>query len=373
MNTGSLSRIVPTKVLIGLLAGLPLTLFFLWVTAEGSAVPAKPHSVPVAVVGPGPVVARVAGILQRGHAFRVIYSSTEATAVDLVADRKADAVVELGTGQLLTAQASSPVTASALPQILSGPGSRLQLATTDIKPFTPGDPTGMGLMFIALACVLGGLPAGIAMAFLSRARRPVSLADASGRVVLVILFSGIMALFIALLADGILGYGGDRMLTIWAWGAMLCAASMAVPAALVGAIGLPGVLVSAVPVLFFGVPSSPIPVSWDWESSVFRTLGPLDPFGATVDGIRNGIFFGDASQARDLAVLSVWAVVPVLVLLGLGLIRKGVGPEAPAHSATAGQLPSTQRSAPRKATVSAGALGSGATRSLRLTSTSGEE
>lgn len=372
MGSRSLSRVVPTKVLIGLLAGLPLTLFFLWVTAEGSAVPAKPHNVPVVIVGPGRAMAPVAGSLERGHAFHVIEANTEARAIDLVLDRKADAVVDLGTHQLLTAQASSPLAASALPQILSGPGSTLHLVTSDIRTFAPGDPTGMGLMFISLACVLGGLPAGIAMALLSRSRRPVSLADASGRVVLVILFSAIMALFVALLADGILGYGGDRMLTIWGWGALLSAACMAVPVALVGAFGLGGVLVSAIPLLFFGVPSSPIPVPWDWESSVFRALGPLDPFGAAVDGVRNGIFFGYASQARDLAVLSVWVVAPLLLLLGLGLIRSGAGPVDLARSRTASQTSNPQVPG-TKATVPAGVLRRGVPISLRLISNASEQ
>jgi hypothetical protein len=308
----------PTKLLFALIGGLAVTLFWLWVTAAGSAAPQNPHHVPVAVVGPQPAVTQLAKGLQRGNAFQVVATPTEAEAINLVQHRQADAVVNLDTHQLQTAPAASTLTAMALEQELSSPASALHLQTTVIKPLAPGDPTGLGLMFISLACVLGGLPSGVVLAFLSRSRRPASLVDASGRVVLTFAFSGLMALFIALVADGVLGYGGSHMLAIWAWGTLLCAASMAAVAALVAALGIAGVLVAALPFLFFGVASAPEPSPWNWQSVVFRVLGPFDPFGATTAGIRNSIFFGPASQARNLAVLAVWIAVPVVLLFALG-------------------------------------------------------
>jgi hypothetical protein len=174
-------------------------------------------------------------------------------------------------------------------------------------------------MFISLASVLGGIPAGAALALLLKPRRPASLADAGSRALLIAVFSGLQALLIAAVADGIIGYGGTHMLTVWAWSTLLSAASMATTVAFTAAFGVVGVLVSALPILFFGVPSAPMPSPWNWQPVVYRILGPFDPFGAATNGNVNGIFFPQASQAQNLWVLvGLWIGVPILLLLGLG-------------------------------------------------------
>lgn len=309
-----LSRSFAPQVLIGLVGGLVLTLLFLWLAIAGSAVPQAPHNVPVAAVGPGPAVTRLAAGLQRGG-FHVIATPTEAQAVDLVQTRNADAVINLDTGQLQTAQAASPLAARVLPQALAAE----RLRVTDIKPLAPGDPIGLGLMFISLASTVGGISSGVAVALTLKNRRPASLADAGSRTLLIAVFCVLQALVIAAVADGVLGYGGTQMLTVWAFSTLLSAAAMAVTVAFVAAFGLFGVLVSAVPIMFFGVPASPMPSPWNGQPAVFRVLGPFDPFGAAANGTVNGIFFPQASQAQNLWVLlGLWIGVPVLLLLGLG-------------------------------------------------------
>jgi len=310
-----LTRLFAPQILIGLIGGLVLTLLFLWLVEAGSAAPQTPHSAPVAAVGPGPAVSQLAAGLQRGG-FRVITAPTEAQAVDLLQTRNADAIINLDTRQLQTAQAASPLTAIALPQALAS----LHLRTTDIDPLAPGDPTGLGLMFISLASVLGGIPAGVAFALLLRPRRPASLADAGGRVLLIAVFSGLQGLLIAAVTNGILGYGGAHMLTVWAFSTLLSAAAMTATVAFIAAFGVvAGALLSALPILFFGVPSAPMPSPWDWQPAVYRVLGPFDPFGAATNGNINGIYFPHASQAQNLWVLlGLWIGVPVLLLLGLG-------------------------------------------------------
>jgi hypothetical protein len=313
-----LTRSFAPSILIGLIGGLVLTLFFLWLVAAGSAAPQSPHNVPVAVIGPRPAVTQLAAGLQRGGKFHVIVTPTEAQAVDLVQHRNADAIINVGTRQIQTAQAASPLTAIALPQALAHGSAHFQ--TVDIKPLAPGDPTGLGLMFISLASVLGGIPAGVAFALLLKDRRPTSLADAGSRVLLIAVFSGLQGLLIAAVADGILGYGGTQMLTVWAWSTLLSAAAMTTTVAFIAAFGvLVGTLVSALPILFFGVPSAPLPSPWNWQPAAYRVLGPFDPFGAATNGNINGIFFPQASQAENLWVLlGLWIGVPVLLLLGLG-------------------------------------------------------
>ena len=308
-----LPRSFAPQILIGLVGGLVLTLLFLWLAVAGSAVPQTPHNVPVAAVGPGPAVTRLAAGLQRGG-FRVIAAPAEAQALNLIQTRNADAIVNLGTRQLQTAQAASPPAARVLPHALAA----LHLRTTDIKPLAPGDPIGLGLMFISLASVVGGISFGVALALLLKDRRPASPADAGSRILLIAAFSSLQALLIAAVADGILGYGGAQLLTVWAFSTLLSAAAMATTVAFTAAFGLYGVLVSAVPMMFFGVPASPLPSPWNWQPAAYRILGPFGPFGAATNGNINGIFFPHASQAQSLWVLSLWIGAPVLLLLGLG-------------------------------------------------------
>jgi hypothetical protein len=314
----SLSRIVPPTLALGLVASLAFSIIFFWIAAEGSAVPVSPHGVPVAVVGPSQFVSQLAAKLQRGDAFVVLRAPNEAAAVALVQTRNADAIVNIETRQLQTVQAAAPTTALALEDALAHPtGGAVQVR--DLVPAAAGDPMGIGLMFISLATVLASLLGGVVLALLDKKQSPTSTVDAWRWVAIVVTFSVFTALFIALVAYGVLGYGGVHMLVIWGWGSLLCAAGMASTAALIGALGvIPGVLLTVLSFLIFGVASSPAPIPWNWNSVVFRVLGPYDPFGATTDAVRNGIFFTSASQAHNSVVLACWIVVPFLILLGLG-------------------------------------------------------
>jgi hypothetical protein len=318
MKSSSLSGFLRAPVLVALVGGLVATLFWVFVTTEGSAVPQKPHHVPLAVVGPRPAVAQLAAGLQRSGAFRVVDAPTEANAKRLVDSRKADAIINLETRQLQTAQAASTLTPIVLQQIFSSPQSRLHLATSEIKPLQSGDPTPLGLFFLTMSFVLGGIPAGVAFALLMKNRRPSSVADAGAWVGTVAAYSLLQSLLIAVLAEVVLGYEGHQFLIIWGWGALLSAACMGGTAAAIAAFGIAGALITAVPILFFGVPAAPVPAPWNWESGIFRVLGPFDPFGATANGMRDGIFFRSASQAQNVWVLVVWTLIPVLLLAAVG-------------------------------------------------------
>jgi uncharacterized phage infection (PIP) family protein YhgE len=159
----------------------------------------------------------------------------------------------------------------------------------------------------------------VLLALSSKKRRPTSVADAGRWVAILVARSVIGAFVVALVADGVLGYGGSHMLEIWCWGSLLSAAVMASTAVFIGALGvIPGVVVAVISFLIFGAASSSAPIPWNWNSVVFRVLGPYDPFGATTDAIRNGIFFSSASQAHNSVVLTCWIVAPFLILLGFG-------------------------------------------------------
>jgi hypothetical protein len=306
---------LPTPIVIALAAGIVITLLQFWLNAVGDATSAKPHEVPIAVVGSGPAVQQLAAQLRRDDAFRVRAAADEAAAIQSVERRKVDGIVNVDARVVQTVSAASVPATGALEKIFSTrPGYRV----SEIKPLPRHDPTGVGLLFLALAFGLGGLPAGAIFTFLSESRRPTSAVDAVRRMVLVVSYGGALSLAVAAVAVPLLGYTAHQFFDVWGWGALLTAACMAIGLVLTALVGLPGVPLGLL-VIFFGVPSSPIPTQpWSFASGPYRVLGPCDPVGAAVDGLRNSMFFRDPSMTRDLLVLFVWLGIPLLVLLVLG-------------------------------------------------------
>jgi hypothetical protein len=179
--------------------------------------------VPVAVIGPRPAVPRLAAGLQRVRAFRVIESPTESSAVALVQRRKADAIINLDTHQLQTAQVASTLTPVVLEQIFSSPTSTLHPNGLRHQALRPGGFHAARSVFITLAQVLGGIPAGVAFTLLGKRGRVTSLADAAIRTAVMAFYSILQGPAVALIAgDLILGYGGHALLSFGAgaryWG-----------------------------------------------------------------------------------------------------------------------------------------------------------
>ena len=240
----------------------------------------------------------------------------------VIGDRDAGphAIINLDTRQLQMAQAATTVApiGPIVQEIISSAPFRLRVATIDIKPLPPGDPTGIGLFFTCLAFVFGGIPAGVALALTMKNRRPASLADAGVWAGLIGGYAILQSLLVAVVAEVSLGYEGHHFLIIWGWGALVSAAAMGSAAAGIAALGIPGALISVICIQFFGVPASPLPGPWSFEPGVFRALGPFDPMGAGANAIRDSIFFPAASQTQNVLVLLAWTVVPLLLLAGIG-------------------------------------------------------
>jgi hypothetical protein len=322
-KTSALKEALPAKIVFGLIGGLLVTVIWAVLSVTGDATPQTPHNVPIAVVGSRTAVTQLADGLQRGGAFDVIKSPTEASAVTLVDQRRADAIINLDTHQLQTAQVASSLTGTVLEQMFSSPTSTLHLTTTDIKPYAPGDPTPLGLFFFTLSCVLGSIPAGIAFTLLGKSRRVTSLTDARIRIGVIAVYSILQALVMALVVGVlILGYGNHAFLIIWLWGALMSAACMMTAVGGLAAFGLPGLAFSVLPIMDFGVPAAPVPGPWNWQPTLFRVLGPFDPFGATANGLHNGIYFPAASQVRNFGVLAGWIIVPLILVVALGYLAQ---------------------------------------------------
>ena len=316
MNATTVPGLTPLKLLVALAATIALGLLWFVIYGQAYAQP-RPHDVPVAVVGPPPVVAQLAVGLHEHNAFRVVPVTSEADALALVQRRQADAIVNAFTRKLQTAQAASGLAGLALTQIFSAQPGGLALQHSELKPPAAADPTGVALLLIVIALVLIGYPGGVLLAVLSATRRPTGTSDAALRTLLIVAFSGLSALLVALFCDPILGYYDGQFLALWGWGTLLCAVAMASGAALT-AIGPAGAAFGLVVFITFGITSSSIPIPWNFQSGIYRVLGPFLPEGAALNGLRDAIFFGTASQAQNLEVLAAWIVVAAAILLAFG-------------------------------------------------------
>jgi hypothetical protein len=316
MNATTLSGLTPRKLLAALAATIALAVLWFVIYGQAYAQP-RPHDVPVAVVGPPPAAAQLAVSLHEHSAFRVVPVTSEADALTLVQQRQADAIVNVFTRQLQTAQAASGLADLALTQIFAAHPGGLVLQHSELKPAAAHDPSGVALLLTVIALVLIGYPGGVLFALLSKTRRPKGIGDAALRTLLIVAFSGLSALLVALFCDPVLGYYSGQFLSLWAWGTLLCAVAMASGAALT-AIGPAGAAFGLVVFITFGIASSSIPIPWNFQSGIYRVLGPFLPEGAAVNGVRDAIFFGTASQAQSLEVLAAWIVIPAAILLAFG-------------------------------------------------------
>jgi hypothetical protein len=346
MGAAAWKRMFNTTILIALTAGICISLVQFWLNTDGSAVSTQPHDVPIAVVGSPLAVRQLSPELERGDAFKVEEASNEAAALRMVNDRTSDGIVNLNTHVVQTARAASVPAAGILQGLFSTqPGFRVY----EIKPLPAHDANGLGFLFLALAFGLGGLPAGLALAFLGGGRRPASMADAGRYALLVAAYSGVLALTVAAVSVPLLGYNGSQFWTVWGWGTLLTAAAMSTGLGLGALIGLAAIPVGLLVILFFGIASSPTPTQpWNFASGPYRVLGPYDPVGAAVDGTRNTMFFGGATITRDLLVLLGWIVIPLLVLLAFGWRAQRTGPTGTEPTSQTAALPleqQTERSA----------------------------
>jgi len=322
MPTETPTRFLPMVVLVGLVAGIVLTAGFILIQGESGAVHGKPHHVRVAVVGESPQAQEAKAVLEHGGAFRVIAASDEADALNLVRHRKADGVVDPDARLLETAQAASQPAAGVLTALSQTALHDLGLRPQEIAPLSRHDSSGIGLLFTTLGLVLGGLPAGLLLSLTSQNRRPRSVAEAGVRILIIVLYSTVVALIVAAMVAPEIGYKGTDAVAIWAWGTALVAAAMAVGAALASLIGIASVPIALLGIFTFGIASAPVPVPWNFMPAFYRVLGPFFAPGAAADGIFRSIYFPAASNTHNMIVLGIWIAVPMVALLAMGWIAE---------------------------------------------------
>ena len=282
----------------------------------------RPHDLPVGIVGPAAVTARVEHALDSAvpGAFGWRSYPSQAGARTGIAQREVDgALVASGlTLRLLVAQGGGTGPAQALTQAFGAVAARAgrHLAVADVVPPLPGDTQALSSWFVVLGVLIPSLAAGSGSALAFRRARPALGVAAPVAVAVVI------GLVSAAVADGIAGLGHYAAI---AGIVALFSLAVAAPTALLARIRPPLVTVAVLVFIVFGIPVSGGPANLaSFGPAFLRVLDPALPLGAAASAVRNVVYFGGHATALDLWVLAAWALAGVAGLILLAALRRPV-------------------------------------------------
>ena len=294
-----------------------------------------PHRLPLAVVAPAPVAARIVGALRLGapkaidpHGYRSLHEARSA----LLAGR-VDGVLAAGStvDTLYVAQAAGPPIATALDQVAGNLAAQrhVPLVVRDLVPLAGGDSSGLGLFYLVLACVLGGYVGTIMIMAhtgpMPAAQRTMQLAGTAA------------ACGAILVALAHLVVGSDPLpLSAVAVAALTVFAVAVCTWALLAALGRLAVPVAIGLFVILGSPSSGGAVPPSLLPGLYSTIGRWLPNGAAVSALRDMTYFPAASPTRPLLVLTGWAAIGLIGALIASMRRQRQAANHPADNMRSG-------------------------------------
>jgi hypothetical protein len=272
----------------------------------------EPHDVPVGVVGPPVAVETLEGA-QPG-AFDAERYSSEAAARRSIEEREVYGafVVEGGERRLLIASAASATVA----QILRGAVETEagEVTVEDVAPLDPDDPRGTTLNLLFLPLVVVCLPAVLLLTSLRLPARALIGALA--------LFAALGGLVIVALAGEAIGALPGSYLALAGVTALSILAIALPTAGFARMLRRAGVGVGAL--LFFVIanPASGNASAPELLPGFWRAISQFMPPGAGGTGLRNTAYFDGNAVLEPLVVLSAYAVVGTLLVLGADALRR---------------------------------------------------
>ena len=267
----------------------------------------KPRGLPLGVAGPAQATVPVEATLAEQRA----RSMCAATPTRPPRPRRSKIVRSMErwwprrTAHPVIASAASPTVAGLLRENLAASRARV----LDVVPADPDDPRGTAFGSMILPLVLAGLIGGTVVSLLGRPGLGevgilVAMAAASGLVTIVM----VQGWLDVIEGPWLLNAGVIAL-------AVLAIASMV--AGLMALIGLVGIALGALLMVFVGNPWSGVASAPELLPKAAGLIGRLLPPGAGGNLLRNTAFFDGAGSGGPLAVLLVWTV------LGLGAIMAG--------------------------------------------------
>jgi hypothetical protein len=270
----------------------------------------KPNGLPVAVVDRG-------GDFDFGAAgddFEIVRVADEAAAREAILDREAyGAFVPGRPARVLIASAASLPAAQLLTAIAE---QSTRSAPEDVKPLDEDDPRGVSINLIGLAVTITSILGALLLFNLAPAL------PTSWRIGSLALFAVLGAAMAMLVVQVLIGALPGSYFALTAVTALAVFAVASVSAAIIGAIGFPGVGLSFIIFLMLGNPGSGAASAPELLPEPWKTGGQLLPPGASATGLRNVAYFDGAQAWKWLTVLVVYAVIGTALLVVLGRRRE---------------------------------------------------
>jgi hypothetical protein len=307
----------PKAVALVLLPALVLMLAFAF-SYVGAFHDPTPHSVPLAVVGPPAVAARLDAL--PGHPLDPRVTASRQEALSQIDDRKIYGAYEVATNRLFVASAANRATAVALEttfnRVAAAEGAPA-VRVTDVKPLPPKDPNGTAAFYAMIAWVFGGYIASTLIGLVG-APRTASSARAAARIGGLAAFGIVAGILSVLMMRAFFGVFSGHVVAVCAIAALTIFASAAATAGIQAAAGAAGTGLVILLFVVLGNPASGGPFARPLLPGLWRTIGGVLPPGASVDLTRAALFFDGARIAGPILVLAGWAACGTALLIALG-------------------------------------------------------
>jgi hypothetical protein len=296
----------------------------------------KPVRIPLGVVAPAPLWARIPAELNgiASHPLRALSIRDARVARQELAHGTLSGVLVVSpaakTDTLLVASADGVSISTAVEEVITLAESRLHRGVTvvDVVPLQPGDGHGLTGFYLVIGWIVGGYLVA-ALLGISGGARPGTLRRAAIRLLAVVPYAVLSGLGGAIIVGPVLGALTGHLVALWWLGALLVFATSAVTMAFQTLFGVVGI---GITVLFFVVLGNPsaggayqaalLPPFW-------RALGGALPNGAGVDAVRRIVYFGARGMGGDLLVIGLYVVGGVAVTLLGSHLLKGSAPSEP--------------------------------------------
>jgi hypothetical protein len=307
----------PKAVAVVLLPALVLMLAFAF-SYVGAFHEPTPHNVPLAVVGPAAVAARLNQLPDDPLDARE--SPSRSDALSQIDDRKVYGAYDAASNRLFVASAANRATAVALETTfnrVAAAQGRPAVRVTDVKPLPLKDPNGTAAFYAVVAWVFGGY-IGATLIGLIGAPRSRSRARGSARVGALGGFGVAGGILSVLLLRACFGVFTGHVVALCAIAALTIFASAAATAGIQAAAGAAGTGLVILLFVILGNPASGGPFARPLLPGLWRTIGGLLPPGASMDLARSGLFFDGARIAGPILVLVGWAAFGAVIVIALG-------------------------------------------------------
>lgn len=307
----------------------------------------KAKDVPIAVVGQASQVQTIVDNIknQSDGAYTISILATRAEAEQQIKERKIYSayIPSIQGSEVLVATATSKTLSQGFAQIFAALDTsyqknlRLVLSAdpltaaqaelpivsakiTDLAALPDGDTNGLAMFYTAFAFVFGGYLVSVALNII-RGDRKFFHRNAILRLIALAIFSVVSGFLVAILATkGVHALPDSYLWKVAGIGALAAFGVSTFSSALISIFGTIGAGIVILLFVVLGTPASggPMPILLTGEGP-WRWIAPYLPTGASLDAIRQTVYFDNIKIMQHLWVLIGYAAVGTIGLLSLGL------------------------------------------------------